>query len=119
MADAAFLLFVVALRLGRMAGAAETPRRRKLGDRRRCVARVAALVRGFEGPMRKLRLGNLVTRRAVAPNGVVVAVAILALGLGRRDGARDWRVVARQTGALLVHRVEKVYRPRPGLVAGH
>jgi len=102
-----------------MAGAAETPRRRQLCDRRRSVTRVAALVRSFERPMRRLRLGNRVTRRAVAANCVVVAVAILALRLRRRDRARDWRVMARQTSALLVHRVEKVYRPRTRLMARH
>ena len=68
--------------------------------------------------MRKLRLGNRVTRRAVAANCVVVAVAILALCLRRRDRARDWSVMARQTSALLVHRVKEIYRPRTGLMAG-
>jgi len=118
-ADAAFLLLVVTLRLGRMAGAAETARRRKLRDSRGRVACVAALVRGFQCPMRKLRLGNCVTRRAVAANGVVFAVAILALSLRRRNRARDWSVMARQTSALLVHRVEKIYRARTRLMARH
>jgi len=80
-ADAAFLLLVVALRLRRVAGAAETSCRCQLRDRRRCVARIAALVRGLQGPMCKLRVGDPVTSRAVAANRMVVGVAIPALCL--------------------------------------
>jgi len=106
MAGAAFLLRVVVRGLLGVTGAAERPRGRQLGDRRRGVARVAALMRYLERCVCRLRVSRCVTSRARAASGVVIGVTVLALRDRRRRRERDRR---RVTVHALLHRVTRVH----------
>jgi len=105
-AGAAFLLRVVIRGLFRVAGAAERAGGRQLGDGRRCVARVAPLVRHLERRVRRLRIRNRVTPRARAACGVVIGVTVLALRDRRSRRERDGRGV---TFDALPHRMARVH----------
>src|SRR6185503_19098675 len=84
MAGAAFPLWIVIRGFGRMARGAERSAGSQLRDGCRRVARVASLVRDLESRVRGLRIGECVASRTRAAGRVMVGVAVLALGDGRR-----------------------------------